>query len=122
MAIVRYRQIAPDPNDTDDDRGYIASIVPYMLLSFTALMMRLASRRIKRSHFPVSDYLTIAGFLCAWVVSSTPIAEGGLGLGLHVDRVSPTSIREILVTEFIGELSYCVGFTLIKLSIIALYR
>ncbi len=70
MAITRLRQALSDAKDADDDRGHIvASIVPCMVLAFIALMMRLVSRRITRSRFFVSDYLAIAGLLCAWVVS-----------------------------------------------------
>ncbi|KAF3765299.1 putative integral membrane protein, partial [Cryphonectria parasitica EP155] len=43
-------------------------------------------------------------------------------LGLHVERVSMPNIREILLTTFIGEIFYSIGFTFIKLSILALYR
>ncbi|KAI8943985.1 hypothetical protein F4801DRAFT_601350 [Xylaria longipes] len=123
MAIARPRQVPSNARDADDSRGHIiASIVPCMVLAFTALMMRLASRRIRQSGFFVSDYLAIAGMLCAWVVSLSVIAQAGLGLGLHVEQVSPANVREIVLTEWIGLPFYAIGFTLIKLSIIALYR
>ncbi|RYC56960.1 hypothetical protein CHU98_g9249 [Xylaria longipes] len=119
----RPRQVPSNARDADDSRGHIiASIVPCMVLAFTALMMRLASRRIRQSGFFVSDYLAIAGMLCAWVVSLSVIAQAGLGLGLHVEQVSPANVREIVLTEWIGLPFYAIGFTLIKLSIIALYR
>ncbi|KAI3343482.1 hypothetical protein F4824DRAFT_507307 [Ustulina deusta] len=123
MAITRLRQALSDAKDADDDRGHIvASIVPCMVLAFIALMMRLVSRRITRSRFFVSDYLAIAGLLCAWVVSLIAVVETRFGLGLHMERVSSANIREIVFTEFIGKLFYPIGFTLIKLSITALYR
>lgn len=46
----------------------IGAIVPCMVLGLIALVMRLASRRIKGSMFLLSDYLAIAGWICGWVV------------------------------------------------------
>ncbi|KAI1359281.1 hypothetical protein F5Y08DRAFT_319994 [Xylaria arbuscula] len=123
MTIAVLRQAAPDARAADDDRGYIiASTVPCMVLSFIALMLRLASRHIKRSRLLVSDYLAITGLLCSWVLSLLVIIGTKFGLGLHIERASLADIREILVDLFIAELFYTIGFTAIKLSIISLYR
>ncbi|KAI0906728.1 hypothetical protein F4823DRAFT_58176 [Ustulina deusta] len=116
-------QSLDDTRDSDDLRGYIiASIIPCMVLGFIALVLRLLSRRIKYSAFMVSDYLAISGFLCSWVISLIIISEARLGLGLHISRVPFANIRLILLTTFIGELFYSIGFTVIKLSILMLYR
>ncbi|KAI0812924.1 hypothetical protein GGR55DRAFT_687821 [Xylaria sp. FL0064] len=127
MATLWLRQVAFDPSRAaDDDRGYIiASTIPCMVLSFIAVVLRLASRRIKRSRLLVSDYLAITGLICAWVLSLLVI-EGKFGtrsgLGLHIEQVSLASIRQILIELFISELFYTIGFIAIKLSIITLYR
>ncbi|GAP89890.1 putative integral membrane protein [Rosellinia necatrix] len=114
----------PDQSgDGDDLRGYIiASVIPCMVLGFVALALRLLSRRIKYSALMVSDYLAISGFLCSWVISLIIISEAKLGLGLHISQVPFANIRLILLTTFIGELFYSIGFTVIKLSILMLYR
>ncbi|KAI0426859.1 hypothetical protein F5Y09DRAFT_317859 [Xylaria sp. FL1042] len=126
MAIAYLRQISIDAGDKDDQRGYtVASTVPCMVLSFTAVAARLASRRMKRSRLLVADYLVIAGLLCTWVLSLIVI-EGKLrtksGLGRHIQQVADADIRQILIGLFVAELFYSIGFTVIKLSIIALYR
>ncbi|KAI0147572.1 hypothetical protein GGR57DRAFT_515601 [Xylariaceae sp. FL1272] len=114
---------APNTRASDDLRGHIiTSIIPCMVLGFLALLLRLLSRRIKRSSLVSSDYLAVAGFICSWAVSLVVISEARLGLGLHIDRVPLPNIRLILLTTFVGELFYSIGFTVIKLSILMLYR
>lgn len=66
------------------------------------------------AHSLRSDKWTLSNTLC--------LSEAHLGLGLHVNRVSMPNIREILLTTFVGEIFYSIGFTFIKLSILALYR
>ncbi|KUI60877.1 hypothetical protein VP1G_08082 [Cytospora mali] len=110
-------------NTSDDDRTrIITSVSACMALALIATAMRFASRRVKRTSLIASDYLSIFGLLCACVVSSITILQTHFGLGLHVDRVSMPNIRNILLTAFLGEISYSIGFTFIKLSILALYR
>ncbi|OTA92446.1 hypothetical protein M434DRAFT_387244 [Hypoxylon sp. CO27-5] len=112
-----------DVNLADDKRSMIiGSIVSCMILAFIAFLMRLASRRVKKSAFIVSDYLVFAGLLCAYGVSAMMLYATALGLGLHIERVPPANIRTFFQTIFVVEIVYSVGFTLIKLSIMALYR
>ncbi|KUI66386.1 hypothetical protein VM1G_11396 [Cytospora mali] len=110
-------------NTSDDDQTRIITPVSVcMALALIATAMRFASRRVKHISLLTSDYLSIIGLLCACVVSSVTILQTYFGLGLHVDRVSMPNIRKILLTTFLGEISYSIGFTFIKLSILALYR
>ncbi|KAI1271982.1 hypothetical protein F5Y07DRAFT_413060 [Xylaria sp. FL0933] len=124
MAIMWLRQVAFDSRRAaDDDRGYIiASTIPCMVLSFIAVAMRLASRRIRRLRLLAADYLAITGLVCAWVLSLFVIEGTKSGLGLHIEQVSIVSIRQILIELFVSELFYTIGFIAIKLSIISLYR
>lgn len=45
-----------------------------------------------------------------------------MGLGLHNDQVSMSNLRLILLTSFISEIIYTMGFVSIKLSILMLFR
>lgn len=45
-----------------------------------------------------------------------------MGLGLHIYHVPTPDVRGILLTTFIGEMFYTVGFVSIKLSILLLFR
>ncbi|KAI2463523.1 hypothetical protein F4781DRAFT_416414 [Annulohypoxylon bovei var. microspora] len=97
----------------------LPAIIPCIALSFIALAMRLASRFIKRSNFLISDYLAIGGFICAWIVSLFVIEEARLG---HPQPLIPSNLHEILLMSFASGILYGVGFTLVKLSIMMLYR
>ncbi|KAI0901062.1 hypothetical protein F4806DRAFT_180076 [Annulohypoxylon nitens] len=97
----------------------IGAIVPCMVLGLIALVMRLASRRIKGSKFLLSDYLAIAGWICAWVVGLMVIEEARIG---QIQPVTLSNRRKVLKISFASGMFYGTGFTLIKLSIILLYR
>ncbi|KAI1136502.1 hypothetical protein F5Y05DRAFT_110213 [Hypoxylon sp. FL0543] len=123
MDSAKYPRAARDVNLEDDKRSMIiGSIVSCMILAFITFLMRLASRRVKKSAFIVSDYLVVGGLLCAYGVSAMMLYATALGLGLHIERVPPANIRVFFQTIFVVEIIYSVGFTLIKLSIMALYR
>ncbi|KAI1454744.1 hypothetical protein F4805DRAFT_460406 [Annulohypoxylon moriforme] len=97
----------------------VAAIVPCMVLSFIALVMRIASRRIKGTRFLISDYLAIGGFICSWIVSLIVIEEARLG---QIRPMTASNQRETLKISFVSGMFYGSGFILIKLSIIMLYR
>ncbi|KAI1205041.1 uncharacterized protein F4807DRAFT_465010 [Annulohypoxylon truncatum] len=97
----------------------IGAIVPCMVLAFIALAMRLASRRIKGSKFIISDYLAIGGFICAWAVGLIVIEEARIG---EIQPVTISNRRKVLKISFASGMFYGTGFSLIKLSIIMLYR
>ncbi|KAI1409237.1 hypothetical protein F5Y13DRAFT_94229 [Hypoxylon sp. FL1857] len=123
MYLAEYPRAVREVNLADDQRSMIiGSIVSCMILAFITFLMRLASRRVKKSTFIVSDYLVFGGLLCAYGVSAMMLYATALGLGLHIERVPPANIRVFFQTIFIVEIVYSVGFVLIKLSIMALYR
>ncbi|KAF7514541.1 hypothetical protein G7054_g15224 [Neopestalotiopsis clavispora] len=79
-----------------------------MGFAVVSFVMRITSRGLQRDRFRASDYLALA--------------DARLGVGLHIQRVPASNIRTILLTSFIGQLFYGIGFTTIKLSILLLYR
>jgi hypothetical protein len=56
------------------------------------------------------------------VTCADGLADARLGVGLHVNRVPFENIRTIMLTSWIGQLFYGIGFTVIKLSILRLYQ
>ncbi|KAI1089942.1 hypothetical protein F5B19DRAFT_465273 [Rostrohypoxylon terebratum] len=97
----------------------IGAIVPCMTLGLIALVLRLASRRTRGSRFLLSDYLAIAGWMCAWAVGLAVIQESRIA---EVQPMTPSNRRTLLKISFVTSMSYSIGFTLIKLSIVLLYR
>ncbi|KAK6079548.1 hypothetical protein SCUP234_05717 [Seiridium cupressi] len=93
-----------------------------MGLALASFVMRVAARGLQRDRLLISDHLALAGLLCALAVSIIVLNNARLGVGLHIQRVPYSNIRTILLTSFMGEFFYGVGFTLIKLSILLLYR
>ncbi|KAI0382387.1 hypothetical protein F5Y04DRAFT_45423 [Hypomontagnella monticulosa] len=123
MAPPAPEQLPADVSPVEDIRGQtIASVVVCMVLAIVALIMRLVSRRIKKLSLMLSDYFAIAGTVCAFVTSLLVVYEARHGLGLHNEFVPSSDVTQILLATFAGELTYTIGFTLVKLSIIALYR
>ncbi|KAI1207671.1 uncharacterized protein F4807DRAFT_462474 [Annulohypoxylon truncatum] len=116
-------QTSPSRDQADDARRQIIStIIPCMILAFAALAMRLSSRRIKHSRLLVSDYFAIGGLVFSWLGALLMIACVPFGLGLHIESVPLGDVRQILLNVFFGEMAYGISFTLVKLSIITLYR
>ncbi|KAI1453891.1 hypothetical protein F4805DRAFT_461281 [Annulohypoxylon moriforme] len=108
---------------TDDIRWQVVgSITPCMALALAALTMRLASRHIKRSKLIISDYLAIGSLVFSWIASLLVVTSVLFGLGLHIELVPLPKVRLLLINIFAAEIHYGIGFTLIKLSIITLYR
>ncbi|KAH7319576.1 hypothetical protein B0I35DRAFT_215000 [Stachybotrys elegans] len=93
-----------------------------MGLSIATFVMRIGSRHIKGGSFMLSDYLALAGLVSSLVISIIVLNNARLGVGLHVNRVSFGNIRTIMLTSWIGQLFYGIGFTVIKLSILRLYQ
>lgn len=123
MAPAAPAQLPGDVSPAEDVRGRtIASVIVCMVLAIVALIMRLASRRIKNLSLMLSDYFAIAGTVFACVTSLLVVYEARNGLGLHNELVPSSNVTQILLATFAGEIVYTVGFTLVKLSIIALYR
>ncbi|KAI0836992.1 hypothetical protein F5Y06DRAFT_305051 [Hypoxylon sp. FL0890] len=123
MDSAKHARAAREVNLDDDQRSMIiGSIVSCMILALITFLMRLASRRVKKSTFIVSDYLVACGLLCAYGVSAMMLWATALGLGLHIELVPPANIRLFFLSIFVVEIVYSIGFVLIKLSIMALYR
>ncbi|KAI1103018.1 hypothetical protein F4804DRAFT_333704 [Jackrogersella minutella] len=93
-----------------------------MALSLITLVMRIASRRVRQSKLLVSDCLAIGAFIISWAAALSAVTATRPGLGLHVELVPLPNLRQILLHIFVSEILYGIGFTLIKLSIISLYR
>ncbi|KAI0885415.1 uncharacterized protein GGS22DRAFT_200293 [Annulohypoxylon maeteangense] len=120
MDVIQIRRRYLDVNIADGSLCQtIAAIVPCMVLGFVALAMRLASRHAKGVKYLMSDYLAICGFICSWVVSLIVIQEARFG---QIRPVTVSLQRETLKISFVSGILYGTGFTLIKLSIIMLYR
>ncbi|KAI2470740.1 hypothetical protein F4781DRAFT_389675 [Annulohypoxylon bovei var. microspora] len=123
MASSQSSQPPPVHNYTDDARWQvISSVIPCIILASAALAMRLASRRIKHSRLLASDYLAISSLIFAWIGSLLLITAVSFGFGLHIELVSLSHARLIFINIFAAEICYGIGFTVIKLSIIMLYR
>ena len=45
-----------------------------------------------------------------------------LGIGKHIDFVPSENIRQFFIAEYVAKIDYAVTFTLIKISILLLYR
>ncbi|KAJ8058289.1 hypothetical protein OCU04_012483 [Sclerotinia nivalis] len=93
-----------------------------MVLSGLALIGRIVSRRIKHVALSASDFLIIGGIMGAWVISLIVIEDTKLGLGHHIQYVPLKDLRQKLLTTYIAEIFYSITFSMIKISILLLYR
>jgi hypothetical protein len=93
-----------------------------MGLSIASFGMRISSRHLKGNRSSLADYLAFVGLITSLVISIIVLNNARLGVGLHINRVSGENIRIILLTSWIGQLFYGIGFTVLKLSILRLYQ
>ena len=67
---------AASPGFSDNHTPKIlAAVITPAIFATLAVAGRLASRKLKKEHFHVSDYLVVLGLLASWFVSGNIIAR-----------------------------------------------
>ena len=102
-------------------RGDVVSVSVLMItLTTTAVIIRLAVRKLKKIPFWWDDWLCLIAL--PFSISGAVIALSNPALGRHVLALSPSEIRQSLKLTYALEISYGTGIILVKLSILVLYR
>lgn len=92
-----------------------------LVLSTTAVALRVLARRICRVHLKVDDYLMILALLFEWAISMAGVVFLHNGLGRHVSTITPAQLITYLKTLYTGSFLYAFTVTFTKLSILFLY-
>ncbi|EPS32393.1 hypothetical protein PDE_07353 [Penicillium oxalicum 114-2] len=92
------------------------------ILSTTAVVFRILSRKINGSGLFVDDWLMISALIWEWGISIAGIVLLYNGLGTHIEYVKPEQLVVYLKTLFTGSILYTLCVASIKLSILMLYK
>ncbi|KAH7389284.1 hypothetical protein DE146DRAFT_724657 [Phaeosphaeria sp. MPI-PUGE-AT-0046c] len=106
-----------------EDQGpkVVGLVVAFTVLAFICVLLRFFAR-IKFTIVGLEDYFIALSMLFSIATAACQIKQVGYGAGKHSMFVPLPSIIMSLKYLYFSILTYCVGFTLIKVSILTQYR
>lgn len=108
---------------TDASIEIIVTSIVLSILCILIVALRLSARKVKSQDYYVDDYLIVAALIviiCNRVAFICGATVGGIGV--HMKDLKMEAIMTFLKFTFTLQFTYIVEMTLIKLSVLLLYK
>ncbi|CAD6589656.1 MAG: hypothetical protein ASARMPREDX12_003920 [Alectoria sarmentosa] len=123
MATVKNMCASPGMSQMCQDNTHIVigTCIGLIVLSTSAVLLRLASRRVSALSFWWDDAVIILSLMGSFACSALMLIDAKNGVGRHFETVPESSVVILFKTTVAYDIFYCVCVTLTKISILLFY-